>query len=728
MKDTRKEAAHHESSKFSLSKTEYGSMLIASLKFNNKNRTLSRGKKHKPKSESPLKAVGAKLMKRKVSDTSSKGIRKRYTSRKVISSKILRKALDKRSPKKLASSGPQDKYSSVISSKENESRAVTAKRSKKKSKRGHKEKTVLDVPACLQRKTRNLLIKMKHEQNYIDAYSGEGWKGQSREKIKPEKELLRAQKEILECKLGIRDTICQLDSLSKVGCIEDSVIAPDGSVSHEHIFCAKCKSNEVNLDNDIVLCDGTCNCGFHQKCLDPPLDTENIPPGDQGWYCKFCDCRMEIIEDVNARLGTQFSVSCCWQDIFKEAAVPDGGHILLNPEEEWPSDDSEDDDYDPEGRENSISGAGTGDDASGDASSSTSLGWSSDGEVFSGSRKWEMENTDFGNQSIYSSLGSDESSDGEIVYGRRQRRAVDYRKLYDLVFGEDEEFSEDEDWGPGKRKRRVKESDAASTLMTLYKSEKKSKKVETIEVKRRLSRDPQVRRSFFRIPPSAVEKLRQVFAENELPSRTVKENLSRELDVEPGKVSKWFKNARYLARKSRKADGSKELNNTSPIISTSSRLEGMKSRTGVLVEIKPTSLGNRIHSPKDLKQLLRKKNLNSVRRSLKENELKKISVESPSGSNKNVENNDDVSLKKLLISKSSRGKKMVKAVSATEYQAAEAEAEAEMERLCRAKDRLENMKKTLVGVQKHKAKRTNRKHLHQESVVYVPTAELREKF
>ncbi|WCJ42273.1 Pathogenesis-related homeodomain protein [Euphorbia peplus] len=714
MGDARNKAAHHEPSKSSLSRLEYGSLLIASLKFNRKDRTLSRCKTHKPKSE-----VGAKMMKRKVSNTPRKGTGKCSTSRKAISRKIVRKALDKKTPKKLPSSGTQGKYSSV-----------TVKRSRKKGKKGHKEKVELDEPARLQRRTRYLLIKMKHEQNYIDAYSGEGWKGQSREKIKPEKELLRAHKEILKCKLGIRDIICQLDSLSKVGCIEDSVIAPDGSVSHEHIFCAKCKSNEVNPDNDIILCDGTCNRGFHQKCLDPPLDTENIPPGDQGWYCDFCECRMEIIEAVNAHLGTHFSVSCCWQDIFKEAAVvPDGGNILLNPEEEWPSDDSEDSDYDPEGRENSMSGAGTGDDASGDASSSTSLGWSSDGEVFSGSRKCQMKNADLTNQSIYSSLDSDESSDGEIMYGRRQRRAVDYRKLHDEMFGKDgsahEQFSEDEDWGPGKRKRRVKESDAASTLMTLYESEKKCKKVETVEVKRRLSRDTQVRRSFFRIPPSAVEKLRQVFAENELPSRTVKEKLSRELDLEPGKVSKWFKNARYMALKLRKEDGSKELNTSNPLTCLSSRIEGMKSTTGVLVEIKPTSLENRIHSPKDLKHLRQKKNLHSSRSS-KENELKKISMESPSGSNEmNVEDNDDVSLKKLLKPKPSRGKKISKSISTTEYETAEAE----MERLCRVKDRLENMKKTLTGVQNRKAKKPNSNHLrHEESVVFVPIAELKEKF
>lgn len=67
-----------------------------------------------------------------------------------------------------------------------------------------------------------------------------------------------------------------------------------------------------------------------------------------------------------------------------------------------------------------------------DASSSTSLRWSSDDEAFLRSRRWKIEGLNCKNYSADSSMGSDETSDAEIIYGRRQRQAVDYRKLYDV--------------------------------------------------------------------------------------------------------------------------------------------------------------------------------------------------------------------------------------------------------------------------------------------------------
>ncbi|KAG6741084.1 hypothetical protein POTOM_056568 [Populus tomentosa] len=726
MGDSGKKSKQQDLHESSPSDTVNGSLLIKSLKIK-KGGKLSHRKSEKAKTKPHLKTIiNSSVSKKKV--TPKKGIRNGSTSRRLIHRKILHKALDKKASRNGASSERQGKQLSTIDSEGNGKNAdegTIKKVKKRKPKKRQKDKVKLDEPSRLQRRARYLMIKMKLEQNLIDAYSGEGWKGKSREKIRPEKELLRARKQILKCKLGLREIIRQVDSLSTVGCIEDAVMAPDGSVSHEHIFCAKCKLNEVSQDNDIVLCDGTCNCAFHQKCLDPPLDTENIPPGDQGWFCKFCDCRMEIIEAMNAHLGTHFSEDSGWQDIFKEeAAVPDGGNMLLNPEEEWPSDDSEDDDYDPERRENIMSGAGTDDDASDDTSNSTRLSWSSDGEVFSGSRRWEVDGLDFRNNSIYSSLDSDETSDGEIICGRRQRRAVDYKKLYNEMFGKDapahEQPSEDEDWGPSKRKRREKESDAASTLMTLYESKRRCKNDATIEGMMKLPRDAQIRRPIFRLPPDAVEKLRQVFAENELPSRTVKENLSKELGLEPGKVSKWFKNSRYLALKSRKVEKGEQVHYSSSKVSAEPTLNVMKDKTADLSLLKDSQAETGVCTPKNLKRILQRKKPRSISKSLKKNEQKRGSFESPAKSNEmSFEHNDDLSLKKLLKAKPKGVKKKGNPISAA--------AESDMEKLCRAKTRVENLKQKLVKLQTGKAWKSSKIRPLDESVVYVPIAELREK-
>ncbi|XP_073266251.1 pathogenesis-related homeodomain protein isoform X3 [Populus alba] len=735
MGDSGKTSKLQDWHKCSPSDTVTGSLLIKSLKIKKDSKISPRkGQKTKTKTKSKpqpkpiphLKTIiSSAVSKRKVSP---KSIGNGSTSRKLIHRKILHKALDKKASRKGASSELQF---STIDSKgngKNGDEGAIKKLKKRKPKKRQRDKVKLDEPSRLQRRARYLMIKMKLDQNLIDAYSGEGWKGQSREKIRPEKELLRAWKQILKCKLGLRDIIQQVDSLSTVGCIEETVMAPDGSISHEHIFCAKCKLNEVSPDNDIVLCDGTCNCAFHQKCLEPPLDTESR---DQGWFCKFCECRMDIIEAMNAHLGTHFSEDSSWQDIFtEEAAIPDAGNVLVNPEEEWPSDDSEDDNYDPERRDNIMSEAGTDDDASDDISSSTSLGWSSDGEVSLGSRRWEMHSLDFRNNSIYRSLDSDETSDGEIVCGRRQRRAIDYKKLYDEVFGKDapahELASEDEDWGPGKRKRREKESNAASTLMTLCESKKRSESDETIEGMMKLP--PQSRRPIFRLPPDAVElsfpfhvlsqKLRQVFVENELPSRTVKENLSKELGLEPGKVSKWFKNSRYLALKSRKVEKGEQLHNSGSEVSAEPTLNVMEGKTADLSQ--DSWEETEVCIPKNLKRILQRKKLKSISRSLRKNEQKRGSYESPTKSNEmNAECSDDVSLKKLLKAKPKGVKKKVNPISTV--------AEYDMERLCRAKSILETMKQKVVKLQNGKARKSSKTRPLEEFIVYIPIAELRGK-
>ncbi|RZB71748.1 pathogenesis-related homeodomain protein-like [Glycine soja] len=676
-------------------------------------RKKGQGKKEKVKvgSKSHTKNAGTDISrKRVISSLKVKGPRKDSSDKKLITGKKLPMKNKKSSQK--SSSKLQGKKASLSSRKEggDADGAVKLQKMKRKRKKKRPRNNVdLDDPSRLQRRTRYLLIKMKLEQNLIDAYSGEGWKGQSREKIRPEKELQRARKQILKCRLGIRDAIRQLDSLGSLSSIEDSAIALDGSVCHEHILCVKCKVHEELPDNDIILCNGKCERAFHQKCLDPPLDTENISPGEQGWFCKFCECKMEILEATNAHLGTHFSLHSTWQDVFKEeAAIPDGEIALLNPEQEWPSDDSEDDDYDPERKEDShnINIEGTNDSASEDLSSSTSL-CSSDGECS------PIDGVSHEYFSVNSSIDSDESEDKAC--GRRQRKAVDYKKLYDEMFGKDapayELLSEDEDWGPGKRKRREKESDAVDSLMTLHESENRHPNNEH-NMTSKDSSSIKIKRHCFRIPRDAVERLRQVFAENELPPRSIREGLSKELGLDTEKVSKWFKNARYLALKNRKHQAEGVADQLQSITSTKNRLQKQENVDPLKSK---TSKITRTHSQKDVK------NVNGRKKMKSSNKKRQPEIPPPPGENGMkdfMEISDDVSLKKLL---KKRKKRLINFTFGGDSQLAELE----FERLSELKTKVDSMKQKLTAIQNYRVKGSP--YSNEPSIVYVPTAVLREK-
>ncbi|XP_021774286.1 pathogenesis-related homeodomain protein-like [Chenopodium quinoa] len=597
------------------------------------------------------------------------------------------------------------------------SQSVSLKRMRKQKRK--KDKVALDEAAQLQRRARYLLVKMKLEQSLIDAYVGEGWKGQSREKIKPEKELQRAMNQILKCKLGIRDTIHQLDLLASVGKIDDSLISPDGSVHHEHIFCKKCKSQDVSEDNDIILCDGTCNCAFHQKCIDPPLATIDIPPEDEGWFCKYCDSKMEILEATNAHLGTQFSADSTWQDIFKEEANLSGvGTRDLHPEEEWPDDESDDNDYDPDRDENDTSNwCGMEDSDSHEKSSTSSSCCSLESEVLS-------ESGFSGRDGVFSDIASlhqkcaTVSNENECTSGPRKRCAVDYIKLYDEMFGKDtttgDMVSEDEDWGPSKRRRREKESDVASTLMTLCESEAKHSDLQNLEVGNNHLPFAKAKKPLSRIPSDAVQKLRQAFSENELPSRDFKKNLSELVGLEYAKVNKWFKNARYMALKNKKRErgldhspkkSDTEIGKTTEVVSNCSS---------------PPIL---IHTKKRLKKVSWKANLTSLLSPSKKQKLMKASL----GCTKaNTELSDDMSLKKHLLylkAKSGQNKRVKRKTEPLQRQSAEKL----MEHVCWIEAKIQKLKQTLSTIQKVTNNEPDDLSLTKEKVVYVPIADLKEK-
>ncbi|KAL7206407.1 hypothetical protein ACSBR2_019179 [Camellia fascicularis] len=221
---------------------------------------------------------------------------------------------------------------------------------RKMRKKKNMKKIPVDEVSRIRKHLRYLLNRINYEQNLIDAYSGEGWKGQSLEKIKPEKELQRAKSEIFRCKLKIRDLFQRLDLLIAEGRLPESLFDSEGQIDSEDIFCAKCGSKDLGADNDIILCDGACERGFHQFCLEPPLLKEDIPPDEKGWLCPGCDCKVDCIDLLNDSQGTVLSVLDTWEKVFPEAAAAAAAGNKLD-SVGLPSDDSDDNDYDPDGSE-----------------------------------------------------------------------------------------------------------------------------------------------------------------------------------------------------------------------------------------------------------------------------------------------------------------------------------------------------------------------------------------
>nr|XP_008338248.1 homeobox protein HAT3.1-like isoform X1 [Malus domestica]XP_008338250.1 homeobox protein HAT3.1-like isoform X1 [Malus domestica]XP_008338251.1 homeobox protein HAT3.1-like isoform X1 [Malus domestica]XP_017178666.1 homeobox protein HAT3.1-like isoform X1 [Malus domestica]XP_028965500.1 homeobox protein HAT3.1-like isoform X1 [Malus domestica] len=267
---------------------------------------------------------------------------------------------------------------------------------RKKRKQSQQNRVIDDEFSRVRKHLRYLLNRISYEKSLIDAYSGEGWKGSSLEKLKPEKELQRATFEILRRKLKIRDLFQHLDLLCSEGMFPESLFDSEGQIDSEDIFCAKCGSKDVSLQNDIILCDGACDRGFHQFCLEPPLLSEDIPPDDEGWLCPGCDCKVDCFDLLNDSQGTNLSVTDSWEKVFPEAAAAASGHNQDH-SHGLPSDDSDDNDYDPDGPE-------TNDEVPGEESSSDESEYASASDGL---------DTPKNNDEQYLGLPSDDSEDDD---------------------------------------------------------------------------------------------------------------------------------------------------------------------------------------------------------------------------------------------------------------------------------------------------------------------------
>jgi hypothetical protein len=256
---------------------------------------------------------------------------------------------------------------------------------------------------------------IRQNQAMLDAYAQDGWRGAAKAKPKPMEELRRAREKIFKSKLKIRELFKSIEfdpNEREITTVEDEL----GETDANDIFCSKCGMADDRADDDILLCDGFCDRAYHQSCVVPPVRDEDIPPEDEGWLCPLCDARVDIIYVLNDEYEHDLSQKCVAEDVFREEKRMEDEGIIPGTmkfehahEEEWPSDESDDEDF--------------------DKATFSDDGRDDENEALSGSARSSSEETD-----------SSESESDLIIEGPRKRTKVDYVKLNSDMFGDDEAY------------------------------------------------------------------------------------------------------------------------------------------------------------------------------------------------------------------------------------------------------------------------------------------------
>ena len=155
------------------------------------------------------------------------------------------------------------------------------------------------------------------------AYDAEGWKGASREKLKPHAELTKARDTITRCLQIMRDCVKICDEAGGDKAIPRECFDEEGEVDCNDIFCGRCRESDSTDDNDIIMCDGMCDRAYHMKCVFPPLDASILEDdSEEGWLCPACDRKIDMIDELNDEFGTDYDYEDPWQKILSPETLP----------------------------------------------------------------------------------------------------------------------------------------------------------------------------------------------------------------------------------------------------------------------------------------------------------------------------------------------------------------------------------------------------------------------
>jgi hypothetical protein len=357
----------------------------------------------------------------------------------------------------------------------------------------HKKKKELDANENLRNEYdralgtfKGQISRFRQEQQMLMAYDAEGWKGASREKLKPHAELTKARDKITRCLQIMRECVRICDEAGGDKAIPQECFDEEGEVDCNDIFCGKCRSSDSTDDNDIIMCDGMCDRAYHMKCVFPPLDASILEDeSEEGWLCPACDRKIDMIDELNDEFGTEYEYDDGWEQIlspetlptdhdlydFRTSAECENGTRSGRSSKSWldavelPSDgDDSDEDFNEEVGADDEAGEGSGDEDeavrkssspasssrasdSSDADSSDADSSDADSECCSegldGAGSIEDVDTsglaqlngdkDVSREEMYKLLENDEP---ELVEGKRKRSRVDYRALNQELFGD----------------------------------------------------------------------------------------------------------------------------------------------------------------------------------------------------------------------------------------------------------------------------------------------------
>lgn len=188
--------------------------------------------------------------------------------------------------------------------------------------------------------------RLRYHLAFVEAYEAEGWRRASREKLKPSKELETANAKILKDKRAVLSTLAELQRVNandKQYPQLAAAAAGEQLLLPEDIYCSRCGSTDADEDNDILICDSDgCQRAYHQKCQRPWLKTQDIPVGDEHWYCEVCLAIFNSLKLINSAFGTTYdTVGELFPELNDEEKHSSGGGYGGGDEE----DEDEDEDF-----------------------------------------------------------------------------------------------------------------------------------------------------------------------------------------------------------------------------------------------------------------------------------------------------------------------------------------------------------------------------------------------